>query len=229
MVEEYQRRLVVLLFLAVNIESTSVTKPSSLRLDNLPMPSIMGSSPPITSKERRLLDTSRCSLQDCSTDNADCSTCVFPPDCIYGTSTFANCTTNAICHKRTTSRLEAKCRFCYQVEKPDVICEPVRNCSSSSVNLYRTQCRVADHVICIGRRNFMKNIKCHWTSGYSWIRALFLSVTLGGFGVDRFYLGWWKSGIGKLFSFGGLGLWTLVDIFLIAIGYIQPADGSNYI
>ena len=39
----------------------------------------------------------------------------------------------------------------------------------------------------------------------------------------------WKSGIGKLFSFGGLGIWTLVDIFLIAIGYLQPADGSMYI
>jgi TM2 domain-containing membrane protein YozV len=58
---------------------------------------------------------------------------------------------------------------------------------------------------------------------------MFYSITLGGFGVDRFYLGLWKSAIGKLFSFGGLGVWTIVDIVLIGVGYIQPADGSLYI
>lgn len=69
---------------------------------------------------------------------------------------------------------------------------------------------------------------------------MFLSITLGnitfhsskcsgGLGIDRFYLGLWKSGIGKLFSFGGLGVWTVVDIVLIATGYIRPADGSMYV
>lgn len=58
---------------------------------------------------------------------------------------------------------------------------------------------------------------------------MFLSVTLGGFGADRFYLGMWKSAIGKLFSFGGLGIWTLVDVILIGVGYIGPADGSLYV
>ena len=47
--------------------------------------------------------------------------------------------------------------------------------------------------------------------------------------VSRFYLGHWQEGIGKLFSFGGLGVWTLVDVVLVAIGYIGPADGSLYI
>lgn len=55
------------------------------------------------------------------------------------------------------------------------------------------------------------------------------SVTLGGFGVDRFYIGLWRSGIGKLFSFGGLGVWTIVDVVLIAVGYVGPHDGSLYI
>uniref|UniRef100_A0A0M3JUL2 Protein kinase domain-containing protein n=1 Tax=Anisakis simplex TaxID=6269 RepID=A0A0M3JUL2_ANISI len=65
--------------------------------------------------------------------------------------------------------------------------------------------------------------------GYSWWKALLLSITLGGFGADRFYLGMWKSAIGKLFSFGGLGVWTLLDVILIAVGYVGPADGSLYV
>ena len=55
------------------------------------------------------------------------------------------------------------------------------------------------------------------------------SLTLGGFGVDRFYLGYWKEGLAKLFSFGGLGVWTLVDFILIAAQYVGPSDGSLYI
>lgn len=58
---------------------------------------------------------------------------------------------------------------------------------------------------------------------------IYFSITLGGFGVDRFYLGHWQEGLGKFFSFGGLGVWTLVDIVLVAVGYITPADGSLYI
>lgn len=55
------------------------------------------------------------------------------------------------------------------------------------------------------------------------------SITLGGFGADRFYLGQWREGLGKLFSFGGLGIWTLIDVLLIGAGYVGPADGSLYI
>ena len=59
--------------------------------------------------------------------------------------------------------------------------------------------------------------------GLFWQNVLFLKPG------SRFYLGHWQEGIGKLFSFGGLGVWTLVDVVLVAIGYIGPADGSLYI
>ena len=55
------------------------------------------------------------------------------------------------------------------------------------------------------------------------------SITLGGFGADRFYLGLYGSGIGKLFTFGGLGVWSILDVILVATRYLAPADGSAYI
>ncbi len=76
---------------------------------------------------------------------------------------------------------------------------------------------------------FYKNVQCSWTSGYRWDKAMILSIFLGGFGVDRFYLGQYKEGLGKLFSFGGVGVWTLIDVILIYTGYVGPENGSVYI
>ncbi|KAK3570986.1 hypothetical protein QTP86_032402, partial [Hemibagrus guttatus] len=86
-----------------------------------------------------------------------------------------------------------------------------------------------DRRVSLGKREFQKRLFCNWTGGYKWTTALTLSITLGGFGADRFYLGQWREGLGKLFSFGGLGIWTLIDVLLIAVGYVGPADGSLYI
>ncbi|KAK6041492.1 hypothetical protein COOONC_21003 [Cooperia oncophora] len=65
--------------------------------------------------------------------------------------------------------------------------------------------QVHPNVICKGRRSFNRRVRCNWSSGISWAKAMFLSVTLG------------------------LGIWTIVDVVLIATGYIRPADGSLYI
>lgn len=46
--------------------------------------------------------------------------------------------------------------------------------------------------------------------------ALLFSIFLGYFGIDRFYMGQVGMGIGKLLTFGGCGIWYLVDIILIA-------------
>ena len=45
--------------------------------------------------------------------------------------------------------------------------------------------------------------------------AIFLSIFLGWFGIDRFYLKDIKGGIFKLFSFGGLNIGNFFDMVLI--------------
>ena len=45
--------------------------------------------------------------------------------------------------------------------------------------------------------------------------AIVLSILLGVLGIDRFYTGETGLGVGKLLTFGGCGVWWLIDIFLI--------------
>ena len=46
--------------------------------------------------------------------------------------------------------------------------------------------------------------------------ALVLSVVVGGWGIDRFYIGDTGLGVLKLITAGGLGVWWLVDLFVIS-------------
>lgn len=58
------------------------------------------------------------------------------------------------------------------------------------------------------------------------IVALLLSIFLGTFGIDRFYMGLIGTGILKLLTGGGCGIWTIIDWVLIATNSLKDADGK---
>ena len=59
----------------------------------------------------------------------------------------------------------------------------------------------------------------------SFVATLILCILLGGLGVHRFYVGKIGTGILMLLTFGGLGIWTLVDIIVIAVGNFKDSNG----
>lgn len=62
-------------------------------------------------------------------------------------------------------------------------------------------------------------------SNKSFLVTWLLSLLLGVFGVDRFYLGKVGTGLLKLFTIGGLGIWALIDLILVLANQTKDKQG----
>ena len=64
-------------------------------------------------------------------------------------------------------------------------------------------------------------------SDSQWVVTLLLAFLLGVIGAHRFYVGKTGTGILMLLTFGGLGIWLLIDLILIVTGQFTNTDGEK--
>lgn len=57
------------------------------------------------------------------------------------------------------------------------------------------------------------------------VPTILLCLFLGGIGVHRFYVGKIGTGVLMLFTLGGLGIWTLIDLIVIVCGNFKDKNG----
>ena len=64
------------------------------------------------------------------------------------------------------------------------------------------------------------------TGQKSWLATLLLCFFFGWLGVHRFYTGKVGTGILQIITFGGLGIWVLIDFIMIAVGAFKDKQGN---
>ncbi|RWS06840.1 TM2 domain-containing protein CG10795-like protein [Dinothrombium tinctorium] len=121
-----------------------------------------------------------------------------------------------------------------QYSCPKLVIDPITeqpiNCGRNNRALIN--CTLNEGIVCEddpNRNTFIKEIPCLYTNGYYFETSLLLSIFLGMFGFDRFYLGYPGIGLLKFCTLGCLFVGQLIDIILIALQIVGPSDGSNYV
>lgn len=59
----------------------------------------------------------------------------------------------------------------------------------------------------------------------SFVSTLLLCLLLGFLGAHRFYAGKIVSGVFMLLTFGGFGIWSFIDLIIIACGNFRDKEG----
>jgi TM2 domain-containing membrane protein YozV len=65
------------------------------------------------------------------------------------------------------------------------------------------------------------------TSDKGFVPTVMLCFFLGALGVHRFYVGKIGTGIVQLLTFGGLGIWALVDFIMVVTGNFKDGQGMT--
>ena len=65
------------------------------------------------------------------------------------------------------------------------------------------------------------------TSDKGFVPTVMLCFFLGALGVHRFYVGKIGTGIVQLLTFGGLGIWALIDFIMVVTGNFKDGQGMT--
>ena len=70
------------------------------------------------------------------------------------------------------------------------------------------------------------NCNTKLAGGKDWLTTLLLNIFVGYLGVHRFYTGNIGIGLLQLFTVGGCGVWTIIDLVLIVTDNYKDGDGQ---
>lgn len=135
----------------------------------------------------------------------------------------------------------------FKCDEPDIDTDTQQAVGCDRNGTVKIQCKPAPKIVCYpdekltlsysghpcefdGEKiGFYLEKSCKWTNGYNFETALLLSIFLGMFGIDRFYLGYPAIGLLKFSTLGFFFLGQLIDVLLIATQTVKPSDGSEYV
>lgn len=123
----------------------------------------------------------------------------------------------------------------YRCDKPKIDNEKQNAINCTSERKVKVACYPAENVVCDDRTfngediGFYAEIPCRYVTSYHYKVAVLLSIFLGMFGIDRFYLGYISIGLLKFCTFGFMLIGYLIDMILIITQTLGPIDGSEYI
>ncbi len=63
-------------------------------------------------------------------------------------------------------------------------------------------------------------------SDKDWMTTLLLAIFLGSLGADHFYTGKTGTGIAKLLTCGGCGVWSIIDIVMLVTNKYTDGQGN---
>ncbi|KAL3314220.1 TM2 domain-containing protein 2 [Cichlidogyrus casuarinus] len=91
--------------------------------------------------------------------------------------------------------------------------------------LTKILCRPLPGIECSGDRNFtIPNYPCIKYSHHLFLTTLLISIFFGILGADRFVLNHTGTGVAKLLTIGGLGIWWIVDIEIAPFSIEDPGN-----
>lgn len=75
--------------------------------------------------------------------------------------------------------------------------------------------------------NYQNQPALNRTNEDRWLIALILCILVGSLGVHRFYTGNIVTGVLMLITLGGCGVWTIIDLIMIAANTYRDGNGNT--